>query len=115
MLLLLPNILLGGSGPSPGRPPAGPTRGRRWPGFCLREHFAAPDWMTGGKSSQRGGGQGGGRRRTLGPLHGPASRAWTAETATPASSGASPWALPPDRTTARLGDNSLVEVIHRWS
>lgn len=44
------NILPAGSGPSPGRPPAGPTTGRHWPGFCPRARFAAPDWTARGKS-----------------------------------------------------------------
>lgn len=44
MLLPHRSVLLAGSGPSPGRPPAGLTTGRHWPGFCLRAHSAAPDW-----------------------------------------------------------------------
>lgn len=62
--VLLPHrhVLLAGSGPSPGIPPAGLTTGRHWPGFCLRAHFAAPDWTR--KSRVRRHSGGGGRNKT---------------------------------------------------
>lgn len=100
--VLLPHrhVLLAGSGPSPGIPPAGLTTGRHWPGFCLRAHFAAPDWTRKSRVRRRSGG--GGRKQDGAPA--PASRAWTAETATPVLGGASQWTFPPGRTTAALED-----------
>lgn len=104
------NVLLAGSGPSPGRPPAGLTTDRHWLGFCPRAHFVAPDWRRKSRVSvvQRW------RRVKRNGAPAPASRAWTAETATPVLGGASRWTFPPGRTTGgSLEDQEPVRSIER--